>query len=203
MEDRECLFLAGLQLMRAFCEHNKIEQPDVRRLARHERLYHLATCAFYRPYVITIMVEKCALRGYGGRLWSWPGYAIDRTPYGVIQHELGHHVDELKSEVKGKTIVRHFAEEIYKQSLEKPLTSYLGKDDKTTTFYAEWFAENFRLFVTNPDLSRLIRPRFWHAMIAAGVNPVWTMNWEDLLRANGAPPRITDQCHKKIAEAQE
>ena len=120
--------------------------PEIKRIGNQERVYNLATCGFYRPTTIHIMVEKCAARGFGGRAWSWPGYAVDRTPYGVIQHELGHHVDSIRFKAP-KAI---FSKLIWEESKEAPLTGYLGTDKDEVTFYMEWFAENFRLFVTNP-----------------------------------------------------
>lgn len=62
----------------------------------------------------------------------------------------------------------------------------------------EWFAENFRLFVTNPDLSNALRPKFYAAMCRSGIVPVINFSWEMTLRNNGAPDRIVEQARKKI-----
>lgn len=191
--NKEELYAAGVKLAEKFCEANKIPMPAVRRLQPTERLYHLATCAYYRPTTIHIMVEKCAAPGHGGRAWSWPAYVVDRTPYGVIQHELGHHVDNWRYQKDNP-----FSKRIYEASKEKPLTGYLGTDKHEITFYMEWFAENFRLFVTNPDLSECLRPKFHEAMRDAGLQPVIEEGWAEVLYMHGAPERITAMADKKV-----
>jgi hypothetical protein len=194
------LFLAGATLAEEFCEVNGISMPTIERLNPAQRNYHLGTCAYYRPTTIHIMVEKCANRGFGGRAWSWPGYKVDRTPYGVIQHELGHHVDTVRTgEVtRENSLEKLFSKQIYDQSRETALTGYLGTDKGAATFYMEWFAENFRLFVTNPDLSLSLRPKFYEAFERAGFKPVKYLDWESVLRDLGAPDRIRDQARKQI-----
>lgn len=189
MTTKDEMFAAGVSLAEKFCAANSILMPTLRRLDPTERNYNIGTCAYYRPTTIHIMVEKCANRGFGGRAWSWPGYAIDRTPYGVVQHELGHHVDWLRG---------LFAKKIWDRSREKPLTGYLGTDKKPGTFESEWFAEHFRLFVTNPGLSKALRPRFYAAMIEQGIQPISREGWELALRETLAPDRIVDQARKKI-----
>jgi hypothetical protein len=190
---KESLYAAGLERMRQWCALNQFHEPTVNRLARTDRLYHLATCAFYRPTTISIMVEKCAHPGTAGRAWSWPAYVIDRTPYGVIQHELGHHVDLRSS--SGSL----FSQGVWEFSREDPLTGYLGTDQRRNTFYMEWFAEIFRLFVTNPDLCRLLRPRFYEAVTQRhGLKPIASPSWDQVLAGHLAPSRITDQARKKI-----
>lgn len=199
--EKETLYEAGVKLAERFCAKNNIPMPTVKRLMPTERLYHLATCAYYRPTTIHIMVEKCAAPGHAGRSWSWPGYVIDRTPYGVVQHELGHHLDHLRSG-KGSTLAeatdKMFSKNIYLQSKEEPLTGYLGTDDRNHTFYMEWFAENFRLFVTNPDLSYELRPRFYGAMVEANINPVVEEGWSEVLYMHSAPERIEKMAERKV-----
>lgn len=205
MNDKDALFNDGVRLASAWCELNGTSMPTVRRLAHSDRLYHLATCAFYRPTTITIMVEKCASRGHGGRAWSWPAYAIDRTPYGVIQHELGHHLDHVKSEpAKSRDDVQSlFSWKIHDASHEPPMTGYLGTDAHAPTFFMEWFAEIFRVFVTNPDLCRRLRPKFYAAMLERGLQPVPGGSWNEALLAHGAPSRIIEQARKKMPEQKE
>lgn len=200
MTSKEELFEAGVKLMENFCTTNALSIPTINRLRPTDRAYHLGTCAFYRPYTISVMVEKCAARGLGGASWSCPGYAVDRTPYGVLQHELGHHVDTIKTgPVTTQDLMEKlFSKQIYYQSKEAPLTKYLGTDTRVATFFMEWFAENFRLYVTNPDLSMRLRPKFYMALFAAGVYPVIEGNWEDVLKANNAPQRNIEQARKKI-----
>lgn len=199
------MFTEGIALAERFCSFNAIPMPTVERLNASQRNYHIGTCAYYRPTTIHVMVEKCANRGFGGRAWSWPGYAIDRTPYGVIQHELAHHVDELRTGegvTRENLLARLFSKQIHDQSGEPPLTGYLGTDKQTVTFFMEWFAENFRLFVTNPDLSNALRPKFYAALVASGIKPVINFAWDFTLRGNDAPDRIVEQARKKILSIQ-
>ena len=203
MTDKESLFHQGVKLAEAWCALNQIPMPAIDRLNPKERNYHIGTCAYYRPTTIHIMVEKCAANGMGGRAWSWPGYKIDRTPYGVIQHELGHHVDTVRTPGlyrKQIALTDLFSHRLYQLTdNEPPLTGYLGTDTNHATFYMEWFAENLRLFVTNPDLSLKLRPRFFNAAFNAGLRPVHNETWEEILLAHGATERIVEQARKQIA----
>lgn len=61
---------------------------------------------------------------------------------------------------------------------------------------AEWFAEMFRLFVTNPDLLSYIRPRTFSALARDGWKPAVDEDWQTVL-AN-APGRTYDACEKKV-----
>jgi hypothetical protein len=194
MTERDRLYDAGVELAFKFCTVNRIPPPTITRLNPGDRFYSLGTCAFYRPTEIRVMVEKCANKGYGGRAWSWPGYTVDRTPYGVVQHELGHHVDN--HFYKGRDDV--FSKRIHELSKERPLTGYLGTDTRSMTFFMEWFAENFRLFVTNPDFCNFIRPKFYTALIEEGLKPVVDGAWLDMLNRHGATERIIQQAEKKI-----
>jgi len=200
--NKEQLYVDGLELAKSWCHANGFNMPEVKRLTKTDRLYHLATCAYYRPETISIMVEKCAHPGYGGRAWSWPGYAIDRTPYGVIQHELGHHVDYIDTKNSSSTnpaIRFAFSFRIYSE--EPPLTGYLGTDNSRATFYSEWFAEHFRLFVTNPDLSQKIAPKFNKNMRDYGFRSIITKPYEDVLIRYEPNERICAQAAKKIQQA--
>lgn len=185
----------GVRIATEFCNLNGVRLPTFKRLERTEKLFHLATCAFYRPYTINVMVEKCASLGFGGRAWSWPGWCVDRTPYGVVQHELGHHVDEDYCNHKGVAL----SQVVYEASKEEPMTGYLGKDNKQKTFYMEWFAEIFRVFITNPDLCKRLRPKFYAAMRKERYIPLPLPSWDvTLYELYCAPERITEQAKKRL-----
>lgn len=76
-------------------------------------------------------------------------------------------------------------------SRDQPLTSYCPND-------AEWFAEMFRLFVTNPDLLRLIRPATFD-LIASDFRPSVTAAWDTVLES--APARTVVAAKRKIEDA--
>lgn len=141
----------GVQRIRNFCTRNNITCPSVEYVHKSDWLFD--HCAYYRPTYIRICLSMCAYPAseLAVRNWNWPGCTTDRTPFGVLAHELGHHCDREASVVKGKyggdfsMAVRHW-------SGEAPLTSYCPND-------GEWFAEHFRLFVTNAALLEQLRPK--------------------------------------------
>lgn len=198
-------FAAGVDRIMRFCNVNGLSVPSVCRMLPSNRYYNVGSCAFYRPALgIHIAVERCATAVGVGRAWSWPGYVIDRTPYGVLAHELGHHVDHLRSRpAKNPHDVESlFSWDIQNVSGEKPLTGYLGHYEPNRPAHAtmEWFAENFRLFVTNPDLCQRLRPKFYQALITADIRPVGSEHWKTVLIQHNAPQRIIDQAQKKIMD---
>jgi hypothetical protein len=134
----------GRRLVARWCSLNGVEPPEV--VEYPGRRARFGACAYYRSGEIHVWREACAAIGRGGRCWSYPGYVVDRTPYGVLAHELGHHVD------RAHGAGRIAGPEWRAETAEKPLTGYCPNDN-------EWFAELFRLYVTNPDLLRLLRPR--------------------------------------------
>jgi hypothetical protein len=143
MQTKQQLFELGLHHIRTWCELNSVTCPEVR---QHDGVPTFSTCAYYRNDVIDIWVNSCASVGLAGRSWSYPGYVVDRTPYGVLAHELGHHVDAQHGPRGG------FRSHVWRPLDGSPMTGYCPNDN-------EWFAEIFRLFVTNPDLFQRLRPR--------------------------------------------
>lgn len=171
--------------MHQFCALNNMRVPNVVVQEREE--WPFAECAYYRPTQINICVSKCAHIGTAGMAWSFPGHQVDRTPYGVIAHELGHHVDITHSTNKDR-YRGNFSRDMRDRIGEKPLTSYCPDD-------GEWFAEMFRLFVTNPNLLAMLRPGT-HAAIREKFVPVFNDGWR--LRLVGAPDRTIAAIEKKL-----
>lgn len=151
--------------MAAWCKENAIEEPTVE--IHWEGRCPFGVCAYYRNGQIDIWPNMCAAIGLAGRQWSFPGHAVDRTPYGVLAHELGHHVDRQHGPAGGT--LSH----LWRPDDPKPLTGYCPNDN-------EWFAELFRLFVTNPDLLRAIRPKIY-PRFAAQWKSVETRPWREVL----------------------
>lgn len=180
------LYLDGLCLMSRFCEANELPLPKVTNL---EERWHFKHCAYYRPdRGIVIHIPSCAHIGTCGQAWSYPGYFIDRTPYGVIQHELGHHVDFTLGEQRG-SYGSEFSGKMRKDSGEEKLTNYCPND-------WEWFAEMFRLFATNSELLKFIRPKTY-ALMCKRMAPVEVRPWREVLAS--APARNIQQCEKRAA----
>lgn len=183
----------GIALLTQFCTVNSISQPTIRSQSKSEFLFSDRTCAYYRPSRISICPTMCAAPGSTGASWSWPGYVIDRTPYGVLQHELGHHVDYWSKSTPRGAYWSNYSRDLRASSKEDKLTNYCPND-------AEWFAEMFRLFVTNPDLLSAIRPRT-HELISKRYRPAHSLQWDTVLL--DAPQRTIDQCEKRIRAARQ
>lgn len=195
--DKTYLAHVGLSLARAFVEKNRnqismpefhiytdVDEPEVRRIKA------VRTCGYYRRNHIHVAVPLCSHKNAN---YSWPGFISDRTPYGVIQHELGHHVDQCKSaqDIYRNNSGSFYSDMIRLQSGEKPITSYSPNN-------MEWFAEMVRLFITNPDLLKQIRPRTYKALTETGLEPVVTAHSGDVLLKWQAPPRVFERADNWI-----
>lgn len=164
---KQAMLDLGVARMDLFCDVNRIVPPVVSVTPEPTRF---GTCAFYRSGTIYIWPPACAHIGKAARAWSYPGHSIDRTPYGVIAHELGHHVDGAHGSQPSQ---KGYGRSWRVVTGEKPLTGYCRDDN-------EWFAEMFRLFVTNPDLLRLERPKT-HALMRRTWKAVEARGWEHVL----------------------
>jgi hypothetical protein len=174
VSEKQRLCALGVDLARRFCIRNRLREPgfDVQPDA-----WAIGSCAYYRPETIHISIALCAAPGRGGRAWSWPGYVVDRTPYGVVCHELGHHVDRLSGRALG-AYWSDFGAGIRQRTGEPPLTAYAGEND------AEWFAEAFRLFLTNPFALAILMPAT-HAALRERFEPVIEYDAYTTLSATG------------------
>lgn len=182
----------GIELMNRFCQLNNLKTPEVlvhnskdwNKRLRNSRLI----CAFYRKNKIEICLERCAHVGLAGQSWSYPGYPVDRTPYGVILHELGHHVDLFKSKIKNNYF-GDYSKFIFDESgLEEPITNYCPD-------VAEWFAEMFKLFLSNPNLLQILRPNTYK-ILSSEFDNVIKDPWDKVL--DQAPERTLNACKNKI-----
>jgi hypothetical protein len=197
---KEVLYAAGQCDVVSFCNLNKLPVPDVVLWEKVD--WKVSACAYYRPNTeamrkwtspgINICLQECArsAREEDVRNWNWPGNVTDREPYGVICHELGHHVDWCTG-TKKWTYGSEYSSEVMTESGEPPITSYAPNP-------AEWFAEIFRLFVTNPDLLRQLRPKAFE-ILTRKYQPLERGNWRTLLGTN-VPEKIVKNLIKKGAK---
>lgn len=178
--DKQVLFNLGAARVADFCEINNIVTPTMNVIAKKD--WSFSVCAYYRKDTTNICLELCqSLCGETRtRNWTWPGSTTDREPYGVLAHELGHHVDVIASTKKG-TYYGDFSHTVRKDSGEKAITSYCPND-------AEWFAEMFRVFVTNPNLLSHIRPITYKILTDRWL-PVQCGEWREELGMN-VPVRV-------------
>lgn len=183
-ESKRELFERGCAAVTAFCAaHPGIGDVVVIETDEPKRY---RTCAYYRSSAIYISVDACSAIGTAGRSWSYPGYVVDRTPFGVLAHELGHHVDRAHGRVPGQ-----LSPHLRDQTKSKPITTYAATNTN------EWFAEAFRLFITNPDLLRLIRAELY-APLRERFKPVETRPWDEVIDVE----RQRAAARNKIAEVE-
>ncbi len=185
--EKRGLFFDGEVRIGNWCLLNGVERPGVVETPDPKRFN---TCAYYRDGVIYIAVDATASIGRAGRAWSYPGYVVDRTAYGVLAHELAHHVDHAHGAAGG--VVSHAWR---KETGEQPITTYATNDN-------EWFAEIFRLFVTNPDLLALLRPRMFARLSERWPKPSVTASWEQVLadsrrHLNAARNKVNDATRRR------
>lgn len=176
--DKRKLLELGKRRVQDFCEANDIVTPTF----EEDGPWYFDHCAYYRDNVIHICVDRCGFPcgEAESRNWTWPGSTTDREPYGVVCHELGHHCDMIASKKKDR-YRGDYSASVRSESKEAPITSYCPDD-------GEWFAEMFRLFVTNPDLLSCLRPRTF-AILMERWNPVGLRSWRSVLGAN-VPARV-------------
>jgi len=181
---------AGYALAKLFCETNDLPLPELRLTTIDEWAFDWVP-AFYRPQHIALCVQKCS--GVAGeavsRNWNWPGATTDKTPYGVIAHELGHHVDWTLSDTKYRYF-GNFGHDLMVASGEKSVSGY--EADKPH----EAFAECFRVYLTNAPLLKELRPKIYE-LLAARLKPVVADDWTQNLIGN-PPSRIVSNLQKNI-----
>jgi hypothetical protein len=200
------LYQLGVVRCIEFCQNNNLPFPKCR-IVDLQR-WPFGACAFYRPDTsdnrewlegsnqfdtgINICLRVCgrACTQAERRNWSWPGNTTDREPYGVVCHELGHHVDWLTGDNKDR-YWSDYCEHVKDRSREPGVSSYADVNP------AEWLAEAFRLYVTNPDLLRELRPRTFRILFEK-FKPTGYRKWHQALGKN-VPLRVVENLRKKIA----
>lgn len=180
------LFELALEQITAFAELNKIVLPYVN-LAEASRLIDDISygCCRYIAFnnTIEICLPRCANTGNGGRLMSSPGSKIDRTPFGVISHEMGHCVH-------AKVVGERFSYDDLKP-MRRLFVSPRERISGYEPNYREGFAESMRLFINNPDLLKSACPeRYSFIADKVGLKPIYDIYWETMLAERGTHPKI-------------
>lgn len=195
-KDKKELLQLGKGLMEEFCYVNDVPKPEIDVVPKDEWGFP-SVCAYYRFNYIAICLECC---GYPCGLetsmnWTWPGSTIDREPFGVICHELAHACDVHRGQVKHITTGKYWSEyskAIQETTREPKLTNYCPN-------HAEWFAEIFRVFITNPNLLKLLRPKTYNLLIDDGWKPVVKRDWKEAMGTN-VPDRVIKSNLVKIGK---
>lgn len=185
------LYSLGIVHVTRFCHANNINTPKFHLVDKADWPYP-KTCAYYRPEYIKICLAECGWPCVEAmsRNWTWPASTTDREPYGVLCHELGHHCDMIGSLKSRYAYSGDYGESVRAESGELPLTSYAAGND------AEWFAEAFRLFVTNHALLKLVRPKT-HEILIRSWKPISNDNYLYEL-GNNVPARVLKALDNKM-----
>lgn len=184
------LFSFAEKIAYKFLAVNGIDKPEKvvdRRLVDKPRgSYGCGVCIYprvptKRP-IIVVSSKDCAKPSTGYAMkWSFPGYVTDRTPVGVLAHEIGHHCDLL----------------LGFPSSQIPLANKISSYEPNSR---ESWAETMRLFILNPKLLELFSPeRYRYIRDTVGLKPSTRLGAIERLERWGASENILRMCTKKIS----
>ena len=153
----------GLDVIAKFCKVNKIKLPKFKDNSK------ICEYGFYLfgSSTITYNLKRSRVPvKTPGFSWSYTGYKADLTVAGVLAHEFGHYLDDTL------------------KMPSKKIKKEIGKEKKVSSYEPntmEVFAESVKLFVLNPDLLRVGRPKRYKFLIALGLKPVIADTWQTVL----------------------
>lgn len=153
----------GKELALFTCKINNIPPSSIG-LEQSNYYWGVNSCAYYRyrNKAIRVCVPLCAGVATERQIrnWNFPGNTVDRTPYGVVCHELGHHFDcHLSKGDLNNGYTGAFSTRLRLKAGEESISSYGNQPDA-----GEWWAEIFRLFCTNHYLLAAMRPATYNLM---------------------------------------
>lgn len=193
--DKATLYGYGVQFGSNFLDVNRIEKPrfTARTLVRAGQAHGSYGCGHYVHSsgpngTVIVDPDACATPAEGIAMrWSFPGYKIDRTPVGVVAHEVGHHVDHMLG-YPSRTAEWRSAMRGDKVSSYEPNAS-------------EAFAESMRILITNFFFLGAVAPkRFMFLTHEQGLHLVprhgYVLNGVEQLRQWGAAPKIIASAEK-------
>lgn len=189
--DKQLMAARGRVRVGQFCRANELPLPTIELISAAD--WHVNACAYYRKDRIRICLEHCARSARSDvdyRNWNWPGSTTDREPYGVLCHELGHHLDVYggSSDLE-QSYSSDYGGKVCARSGEQAISGYCPND-------AEWFAEMARVFITNHALLLAVRPRTWEILMERWM-PVSDDDWRAEL-GEGVPDRVIRALHNKM-----
>jgi hypothetical protein len=117
---------------------------------------------------IWVNIDKARMPSYKQSRsgYSFPGHKTDRTPAGVLAHEIGHHVGRV---CRFDSSMSWFSVWV----MTKPVTSYEPTEE-------EAFAETMRIFILNPGLLSRGAPRRFYYLIDRGLKPLFDLDYDPL-----------------------
>ncbi len=197
---KDFLLAEGVARARAWLDDHRISQPHHLFLSREEANrfrkgflregWTAAHCIVDSKSAIAVDLKRCRVAArIPGWSWTFPGYKVDATPFGVVCHEYGHHVDHTLGGKAGLSNRRAWKDVI---DNEEEVSGYEPN-------HREAFAEAFRLFLTNPSLLREGRPERWEYFTETlQLRPPHEHPWRTVLKH--AHPRIVAAAERWIAD---
>jgi hypothetical protein len=151
-------------------------------LYSHERDYRGR-----RRMIVSVVPSLCAKPAPGVALaWSFPTYKTDRTPVGVVAHEIGHHVDFMLG------VMEHGGRADWRAMSRDRVSSYEPCPE-------EAFAETMRLFILNPHLLEAVAPtRYAYLRHVLGLVPTERRDAVSVLRSWNARSSYIEATAKKF-----
>lgn len=117
--------------------------------------------------LVQVCIANCAVpvQEPGMRRWSYPAYKVDRTPVGVVAHEVGHHVAWAVAARMGPKQAEYTRAAWAVARRGKQVSGYEPTLDEAG-------AETLRLFILNPDLlDHAIPERYKFCTDVLGLKP--------------------------------
>jgi hypothetical protein len=172
-DKRLSLFTLGASLSQNFCENNNIPIPEY-------RIKELDSTGLYLPQthtknaqiLVNLGVTANPVENPGHMRWSHPAWKTDRTAFGVVLHETGHHIDQI---LINKSLWGSYPSDRSSWLEVKKGKRISGYEPNSS----EAFAETMRLFIGNPDLLKLAIPsRYNYLCQVLKLQPVVAMDYK-------------------------
>lgn len=169
------LFLLGVEASKRFLDYNNLSPCK----------YHIVdwgdgpmadTGLYTWPGKIEVNLDVTALPRNKPvcSMRSFPGSKIDRTAFGVVAHETGHHVEFSLAKR------RFFSMVGWKNAIIQGRKKVSGYEPN----FHEAFAETMRVFILNPSLLQdAIPARYDYITNVLGLRPTVSLFWREVLPA--------------------
>lgn len=183
-EKQRLLLTDGLKTIFEFAAKNDIALPKITVVDAKTRASYCGVY-YYRRKSMEVNIKRCANKAkVPGFSWSHPGYFADRTPFGVVCHEFGHHVDCVLNKTKGMPKFKNEKVSGYEPNAQ------------------ERFAESMKLFLSNPDLLKKTCPKRYEFLTKKlGLVPVVKGTWRQVFKKNEMHEKYYVAAEKRIKGA--
>lgn len=180
------LFNDGVNLINEFLKLNNLGNIII--FINSPKRSSNSFCGWYEfdTNELHIILDSCARMN---PMYSYPNFTSNRTPQGVLVHEFGHYLSSNKYKP-----YKYSNSTIKNRIQEKCITSYCPNSD-------EWMAEMLKLFITNPDLLKNIRPNTYKEFIKYW-KPLNRGMYKEVLNypLGNIPDRIQKRLDSKLKE---